>query len=62
MAGPMSIEDACSVITELPKAGGLRFPFIVASPHLEYRVDRFLLGPSRPILVSALSSHRNASP
>ena len=62
MAWPMSIKDACSVITQLPKAGELRLFFIIPSPHHYYRVDRFLLGPSRPILVSALSSHRTASP
>ena len=32
MAGPMSIEDACCVITELPKAGELHLSFIIASP------------------------------
>ena len=32
MAWPMSIKDACSVITQLPKAGELRLFFIIPSP------------------------------
>ena len=62
MAWPMSIKDACSVVAQVPKAGELRLFLIIASRQYYYCVDRVLLGPSRPILVSALSSHRDASP
>ena len=62
MAWPMSIKDACSVVAQGTKGGELRLFFIIASHYHYYCVDRVLLGSCRPILVSALSSHRDASP